>query len=80
MFSGSVSIPSITKSRTEPGRSMSASSGLAARKQTTVLCWGLCTSILGKRLPGIASIRTATRQGFQKGWLTVFPLRASTVF
>ncbi|XP_039384788.1 serine/threonine-protein kinase MRCK alpha isoform X3 [Mauremys reevesii] len=31
MFSGSVSIPSITKSRTEPGRSMSASSGLAAR-------------------------------------------------
>ncbi|KAH1174027.1 hypothetical protein KIL84_017866 [Mauremys mutica] len=30
MFSGSVSIPSITKSRTEPGRSMSASSGLAA--------------------------------------------------
>ncbi|XP_031758438.1 serine/threonine-protein kinase MRCK alpha isoform X3 [Xenopus tropicalis] len=31
MFSGSVSIPSITKSRMEPGRSMSASSGLAAR-------------------------------------------------
>nr|XP_060610133.1 serine/threonine-protein kinase MRCK alpha isoform X3 [Anolis sagrei ordinatus] len=31
MFSGSVSIPSITKTRTEPGRSMSASSGLAAR-------------------------------------------------
>ncbi|XP_053315304.1 serine/threonine-protein kinase MRCK alpha isoform X2 [Spea bombifrons] len=31
MFSGSVSIPSITKSRVEPGRSMSASSGLAAR-------------------------------------------------
>uniref|UniRef100_A0A7M4EMF9 Serine/threonine-protein kinase MRCK alpha n=1 Tax=Crocodylus porosus TaxID=8502 RepID=A0A7M4EMF9_CROPO len=31
MFSGSVSIPSITKSRPEPGRSMSASSGLAAR-------------------------------------------------
>ncbi|NXH79823.1 MRCKA kinase, partial [Edolisoma coerulescens] len=31
VFSGSVSIPSITKSRTEPGRSMSASSGLAAR-------------------------------------------------
>ncbi|KAM3930018.1 serine/threonine-protein kinase MRCK alpha isoform 5-T5 [Leptodactylus fuscus] len=31
MFSGSVSIPSITKSRGEPGRSMSASSGLAAR-------------------------------------------------
>lgn len=31
IFSGSVSIPSITKSRTEPGRSMSASSGLAAR-------------------------------------------------
>uniref|UniRef100_A0A8D0L5F5 Serine/threonine-protein kinase MRCK alpha n=1 Tax=Sphenodon punctatus TaxID=8508 RepID=A0A8D0L5F5_SPHPU len=31
MFSGSVSIPSITKSRAEPGRSMSASSGLAAR-------------------------------------------------
>ncbi|XP_050804362.1 serine/threonine-protein kinase MRCK alpha isoform X2 [Gopherus flavomarginatus] len=31
MFSGSVSIPSITRSRTEPGRSMSASSGLAAR-------------------------------------------------
>ncbi|KAJ7341003.1 hypothetical protein JRQ81_004558 [Phrynocephalus forsythii] len=31
MFSGSVSIPSITKSRTEPGRSMSASSGLASR-------------------------------------------------
>ncbi|CAM4539595.1 serine/threonine-protein kinase MRCK alpha isoform X4 [Caretta caretta] len=31
MFSASVSIPSITKSRTEPGRSMSASSGLAAR-------------------------------------------------
>ncbi|PIO38374.1 hypothetical protein AB205_0135800 [Aquarana catesbeiana] len=30
MFSGSVSIPSITKSRGEPGRSMSASSGLAA--------------------------------------------------
>ncbi|KAL7987416.1 hypothetical protein Chor_006335 [Crotalus horridus] len=32
MFSGSVSIPSITKTRTEPGRSMSASSGLAAIK------------------------------------------------
>ncbi|KAM8947312.1 serine/threonine-protein kinase MRCK alpha isoform 2-T2 [Pelodytes ibericus] len=32
MFSGSVSIPSITKSRVEPGRSMSASSGLGARK------------------------------------------------
>ncbi|KAF2986672.1 hypothetical protein EK904_013454 [Melospiza melodia maxima] len=31
VFSGSVSIPSITKARTEPGRSMSASSGLAAR-------------------------------------------------
>nr|XP_015199811.1 PREDICTED: serine/threonine-protein kinase MRCK alpha [Lepisosteus oculatus] len=31
MFSGSVSIPSITKSRTEPGRSMSASSGLGTR-------------------------------------------------
>uniref|UniRef100_A0A803VNW6 Serine/threonine-protein kinase MRCK alpha n=1 Tax=Ficedula albicollis TaxID=59894 RepID=A0A803VNW6_FICAL len=31
VFSGSVSIPSIAKSRTEPGRSMSASSGLAAR-------------------------------------------------
>ncbi|XP_026551431.1 serine/threonine-protein kinase MRCK alpha isoform X5 [Pseudonaja textilis] len=31
MFSGSVSIPSITKTRPEPGRSMSASSGLAAR-------------------------------------------------
>ncbi|XP_069464779.1 serine/threonine-protein kinase MRCK alpha isoform X1 [Ambystoma mexicanum] len=31
MFSGSVSIPSITKSRTEPGRSMSASSGLGVR-------------------------------------------------
>ncbi|XP_056424453.1 serine/threonine-protein kinase MRCK alpha isoform X3 [Hyla sarda] len=31
MFSGSVSIPSITKSRGEPGRSMSASSGLTAR-------------------------------------------------
>ncbi|XP_028903090.1 serine/threonine-protein kinase MRCK alpha isoform X14 [Ornithorhynchus anatinus] len=31
MFSGSVSIPSMTKSRPEPGRSMSASSGLAAR-------------------------------------------------
>ncbi|XP_073412476.1 serine/threonine-protein kinase MRCK alpha isoform X2 [Dendrobates tinctorius] len=31
MFSGSVSIPSINKSRGEPGRSMSASSGLAAR-------------------------------------------------
>uniref|UniRef100_A0A8C5W7X0 Serine/threonine-protein kinase MRCK alpha n=1 Tax=Leptobrachium leishanense TaxID=445787 RepID=A0A8C5W7X0_9ANUR len=31
MFSGSVSIPSITKSRMEPGRSMSASSGLGAR-------------------------------------------------
>ncbi|XP_059853228.1 serine/threonine-protein kinase MRCK alpha isoform X3 [Delphinus delphis] len=30
-FSGSVSIPSITKSRPEPGRSMSASSGLSAR-------------------------------------------------
>lgn len=32
MFSGSVSIPSITKTRPEPGRSMSASSGLAASK------------------------------------------------
>ncbi|RXM27041.1 Serine/threonine-protein kinase MRCK alpha [Acipenser ruthenus] len=30
MFSGSVSIPSITKSRAEPGRSMSASSGLGS--------------------------------------------------
>ncbi|XP_039739197.1 serine/threonine-protein kinase MRCK alpha isoform X2 [Pteropus medius] len=30
VFSGSVSIPSITKSRPEPGRSMSASSGLSA--------------------------------------------------
>ncbi|XP_006897807.1 PREDICTED: serine/threonine-protein kinase MRCK alpha-like isoform X2 [Elephantulus edwardii] len=30
-FSGSVSIPSMTKSRPEPGRSMSASSGLSAR-------------------------------------------------
>ncbi|KAM8817177.1 serine/threonine-protein kinase MRCK alpha isoform 7-T7 [Rhynchonycteris naso] len=31
VFSGSVSIPSMTKSRPEPGRSMSASSGLSAR-------------------------------------------------
>ncbi|XP_021054491.1 serine/threonine-protein kinase MRCK alpha isoform X12 [Mus pahari] len=31
VFSGSVSVPSITKSRPEPGRSMSASSGLSAR-------------------------------------------------
>ncbi|XP_019586447.1 serine/threonine-protein kinase MRCK alpha isoform X17 [Rhinolophus sinicus] len=31
VFSGSVSIPSITRSRPEPGRSMSASSGLSAR-------------------------------------------------
>uniref|UniRef100_H3AMD0 CDC42 binding protein kinase alpha n=1 Tax=Latimeria chalumnae TaxID=7897 RepID=H3AMD0_LATCH len=31
MFSGSVSIPSITKSRAEPGRSLSASSGLGSR-------------------------------------------------
>uniref|UniRef100_A0A8C5XE47 Serine/threonine-protein kinase MRCK alpha n=1 Tax=Microcebus murinus TaxID=30608 RepID=A0A8C5XE47_MICMU len=31
VFSGSVSIPSISKSRPEPGRSMSASSGLSAR-------------------------------------------------
>ncbi|XP_075451594.1 serine/threonine-protein kinase MRCK alpha isoform X5 [Ascaphus truei] len=31
VFSGSVSIPSLTKSRGEPGRSMSASSGLIAR-------------------------------------------------
>ncbi|XP_055464962.1 serine/threonine-protein kinase MRCK alpha isoform X2 [Psammomys obesus] len=31
VFSGSASIPSITKSRPEPGRSMSASSGLSAR-------------------------------------------------
>ncbi|XP_041106584.1 serine/threonine-protein kinase MRCK alpha-like isoform X5 [Polyodon spathula] len=31
VFSGSVSIPSITKSRAEPGRSMSASSGLGSR-------------------------------------------------
>ncbi|XP_069879312.1 serine/threonine-protein kinase MRCK alpha isoform X15 [Dipodomys merriami] len=31
VFSGSVSIPSITKSRPEPGRSVSASSGLSAR-------------------------------------------------
>ncbi|XP_064197109.1 serine/threonine-protein kinase MRCK alpha-like isoform X6 [Anguilla rostrata] len=31
VFSGSVSIPSITKSRGEPGRSMSASSGLGIR-------------------------------------------------
>ncbi|XP_043860616.1 serine/threonine-protein kinase MRCK alpha isoform X15 [Dromiciops gliroides] len=34
VFSGSVSIPSITKSRPEPGRSMSASSGLAARSSS----------------------------------------------
>ncbi|XP_074078940.1 serine/threonine-protein kinase MRCK alpha isoform X5 [Macrotis lagotis] len=34
MFSGSVSIPSITKSRPEPGRSMSASSGLATRSSS----------------------------------------------
>lgn len=33
-FSGSVSIPSITKNRAEPGRSMSASSGLGMRKYT----------------------------------------------
>lgn len=31
-FSGSVSIPSITKNRAEPGRSMSASSGLGIRE------------------------------------------------
>lgn len=31
VFSGSVSVPSITRSRPEPGRSMSASSGLSAR-------------------------------------------------
>ncbi|XP_066237708.1 serine/threonine-protein kinase MRCK alpha isoform X3 [Saccopteryx leptura] len=34
VFSGSVSIPSMTKSRPEPGRSMSASSGLSARSST----------------------------------------------
>ena len=33
-FSGSVSIPSITKNRAEPGRSMSASSGLGIREYT----------------------------------------------
>ncbi|KAF3823493.1 hypothetical protein GH733_010929 [Mirounga leonina] len=35
VFSGSVSIPSITKSRPEPGRSMSASSGLSANGDWT---------------------------------------------
>ncbi|XP_006810261.1 serine/threonine-protein kinase MRCK alpha-like isoform X2 [Neolamprologus brichardi] len=33
-FSGSVSIPSITKNRAEPGRSMSASSGLGIRSSS----------------------------------------------
>ncbi|XP_046692577.1 serine/threonine-protein kinase MRCK alpha isoform X1 [Silurus meridionalis] len=33
-FSGSVSIPSLTKNRTEPGRSMSASSGLGIRSSS----------------------------------------------
>ncbi|XP_042337183.1 serine/threonine-protein kinase MRCK alpha-like [Plectropomus leopardus] len=33
-FSGSVSIPSITKNRGEPGRSMSASSGLGIRSSS----------------------------------------------
>uniref|UniRef100_A0A8C3KP27 Serine/threonine-protein kinase MRCK alpha n=1 Tax=Calidris pygmaea TaxID=425635 RepID=A0A8C3KP27_9CHAR len=46
VFSGSVSIPSITKSRTEPGRSMSASSGLAARKQTERCCFGVCAPLV----------------------------------
>lgn len=32
VFSGSVSIPSMSKARPEPGRSMSASSGLSASK------------------------------------------------
>uniref|UniRef100_A0A671QPN1 Serine/threonine-protein kinase MRCK alpha n=1 Tax=Sinocyclocheilus anshuiensis TaxID=1608454 RepID=A0A671QPN1_9TELE len=36
VFSGSVSIPSITKNRAEPGRSMSASSGLGMRTYTQV--------------------------------------------
>lgn len=36
MFSGSVSIPSITKNRAEPGRSMSTSSGLGMRTYTQV--------------------------------------------
>lgn len=36
-FSGSVSIPSITKNRAEPGRSMSASSGLGIREYPSVL-------------------------------------------
>lgn len=35
-FSGSVSIPSITKNRAEPGRSMSASSGLGIREYSRV--------------------------------------------
>lgn len=60
MFSGSVSIPSITKSRPEPGRSMSASSGLSASKCTPatvgnpqygehlrILCSQAIPSILG---------------------------------
>ncbi|XP_016381914.1 serine/threonine-protein kinase MRCK alpha isoform X10 [Sinocyclocheilus rhinocerous] len=34
VFSGSVSIPSITKNRAEPGRSMSASSGLGMRSSS----------------------------------------------
>lgn len=44
-FSGSVSIPSITKNRAEPGRSMSASSGLGIREWQQHISRLHCTSL-----------------------------------
>uniref|UniRef100_A0A8C7LCD5 non-specific serine/threonine protein kinase n=1 Tax=Oncorhynchus kisutch TaxID=8019 RepID=A0A8C7LCD5_ONCKI len=45
-FSGSVSIPSITKNRAEPGRSMSASSGLGIRNLAHLYLGGFSHSSL----------------------------------
>ncbi|KAJ8410286.1 hypothetical protein AAFF_G00202670 [Aldrovandia affinis] len=55
VFSGSVSIPSITKSRGEPGRSMSASSGLGIRASSQN------GSALRRSFPG-----AATAPGFDR--------------
>lgn len=78
-FSGSVSIPSITKNRAEPGRSMSASSGLGIREYEMLLypdwvyvcCLSLnsCPRSFGSRL--VISERQRSTQGAVGGKLRI---------
>lgn len=61
-FSGSVSIPSITKNRAEPGRSMSASSGLGMRKYTSALTFIIFRAFHSQLISFLSSLSGASSQ------------------